>query len=465
MTKISRTTDMTQSSEMRHIIMFSLPLLAGNLLQQTYNIVDTMVVGRYLGDGALAAVGATGSITYLFYTLCIGLSVGAGIIVAQYFGAGKKKALRSAVFNSALVTAIFGIVISLLSVPATRPILELLKVPDKLIGDSVAYMQIACGGTIAVAAYNWINAIMRALGDSKTPLIFLGAASLLNALLDLLFVVVFKFGIAGAAWATVLTQALSAISCIVYCFAVSREIKLTADDLHADKDMMSRCVKTGVPIAIQNGLISVSMVALQRVTNGFGETVMATYTVSMRIEQFVQQPFSSLNAAVSTFTGQNIGAGKEKRAQKGPCLCNKDIGDILGSGACTVHTVWRCNNILVCQGQDCYKHIGKSAYHNLTFLLVAGYYPHHKRIFERRRRYKLCPCKRHGGGNMQDRSFTYPHKDSFHRLLGHMVHHRCNVVCDRYGEPYKIQGWKMEASCHSEIDFHNCCTDWVRQFF
>lgn len=140
---------------------------------------------------------------------------------------------------------------------------------------------------------------------------------MLNALLDLLFVVVFKFGIAGAAWATVLTQALSAISCIVYCFAVSGEIKLTADDLHTDKDMMSRCVKTGVPIAIQNGLISVSMVALQRVTNGFGETVMAAYTVSMRIEQFVQQPFSSLNAAVSTFTGQNIGAGKEKRAQKG----------------------------------------------------------------------------------------------------------------------------------------------------
>ena len=182
--------------------------------------------------------------------------MGAGIIVAQYFGAGKQKALRSAVFNSALVTAIFGVVISLLSVPAARPILELLKVPDKLIGDSAVYMQIACGGTIAVAAYNWINAIMRALGDSKTPLIFLGAASLLNALLDLLFVVVFKFGIAGAAWATVLTQALSAISCIVYCFAVSGEIKLTADDLHADKDMMSRCVKTGVPIAIQNGLSS-----------------------------------------------------------------------------------------------------------------------------------------------------------------------------------------------------------------
>ena len=465
MTKISRTTDMTQGSEMRHIIMFSLPLLAGNLLQQTYNIVDTMVVGRYLGDDALAAVGATGSITYLFYTLCIGLSVGAGIIVAQYFGAGKKKALRSAVFNSALVTAIFGIVISLLSVPAARPILELLKVPDKLIGDSVAYMQIACGGTIAVAAYNWINAIMRALGDSKTPLIFLGAASLLNALLDLLFVVVFKFGIAGAAWATVLTQALSAISCIVYCFAVSGEIKLTADDLHADKDMMSRCVKTGVPIAIQNGLISVSMVALQRVTNGFGETVMAAYTVSMRIEQFVQQPFSSLNAAVSTFTGQNIGAGQEKRAQKG-LACAIKISVIFSAVVLVLFTLFGgAITSWFVKGKTVISIIGKSAYHNLTFLLVAGYYPHHKRIFERRRRYKLCPCKRHGGGNMQDRSFTYPHKDSFHRLLGHMVHHRCNVVCDCYGEPYKIQGRKMEASFNCKIDFHNCCTDSVRQFF
>lgn len=317
MSSIGRTTDMTTGSEMRHIVLFSLPLLAGNLLQQTYNIVDTMVVGRYLGDDALAAVGATGSITYLFYTLCIGLSVGAGIITAQYFGADNKRSVRSAVFNSALVTAIFGIVISLISVPAARPILGLLNVPERLIGDSAAYMRIACGGTIAVAAYNWINAIMRALGDSKTPLIFLGAASILNALLDLLFVVVFKFGIVGAACATVLTQALSAVSCIVYCFAVSGEISLTAEDLHADRSMMSRCVKTGVPIAIQNGLISVSMVALQRVTNGFGETVMAAYTVSMRIEQFVQQPFSSLNAAVSTFTGQNIGAGKERRAQKG----------------------------------------------------------------------------------------------------------------------------------------------------
>lgn len=167
---------MTEGSETGHIIRFALPLLGGNLLQQTYNIIDTLVVGRYLGDDALAAVGATGSITYLFYTLCIGLSIGAGVIVSQLFGSKDNKRMRSAVVNSAIVTAVFGIVISIISSLAAEPVLRMLNVPDKLIGSSVIYMKIACGGTAAVAAYNWINAIMRAVGDSKTPLIFLGAA-------------------------------------------------------------------------------------------------------------------------------------------------------------------------------------------------------------------------------------------------------------------------------------------------
>lgn len=308
---------MTEGSETGHIIRFTLPLLGGNLLQQTYNIIDTLVVGRYLGDDALAAVGATGSITYLFYTLCIGLSVGAGVIVSQLFGLGDKKKLGQAVFNSAIVTAIFGIAISIISVLGAETVLRLLNVPEKLMGNAVLYMKIACGGTVAVAAYNWINAMMRAVGDSKTPLIFLGAASLLNVFLDLLFVVGFKWGVSGAAWATVLAQGLSAASCIIYSFGRGGEISVSAKDIRADSKMILRCIKTGLPIAVQNGLISVSMTALQRVTNGFGENVMAAYTVSMRIEQLVQQPFSSLNAAVSTFTGQNIGAGKNDRAVKG----------------------------------------------------------------------------------------------------------------------------------------------------
>lgn len=308
---------MTEGSETGHIISFALPLLGGNLLQQTYNIVDTIIVGRFLGDNALAAVGATGSITYLFYTLCIGLSIGAGVIISQLFGAGNMKKMRLAVVNSAAVTAAFGIAVSIISALLAEPVLKALNVPDLLIGDAALYMRIACGGTAAVAAYNWINAVMRALGDSKTPLIFLGAASLLNAALDLLFVMVLGLGVGGAAFATVLAQGLSALVCIIYCFSRCSELKMTREDIHADRKMMAKCISAGLPIAAQNGLISVSMVALQRVTNGFGETVMAAYTVSMRIEQFIQQPFSSLNAAVSTFTGQNIGAGRSDRAVRG----------------------------------------------------------------------------------------------------------------------------------------------------
>lgn len=314
---MSNTRNMTEGSETGHIIRFTLPLLGGNLLQQTYNIIDTLIVGRYLGDNALASVGATGSVTYLFYTLCIGLSVGAGVIVSQLFGSGDNRKMRLAVVNSAIVTAVFGIAVSIISVLGAESVLRFLNVPDNLIGDSAVYMKIACGGTLAVAAYNWINAMMRAVGDSKTPLIFLGAASILNAGLDLLFVVALDLGVGGAAWATVLAQGLSAVSCIIYCFGKGRGIRIGAEDIKTDRRMMLRCIQTGLPIAVQNGLISVSMAALQRVTNGFGEDVMAAYTVSMRIEQFVQQPFSSLNAAVSTFTGQNIGAGKSDRAVKG----------------------------------------------------------------------------------------------------------------------------------------------------
>ncbi len=309
--------DMTEGNVTKSIIRFALPLLLGNILQQTYNIVDTIIVGKCLGDDALAAVGATGSITYLFYTLCIGLSIGAGIIISQYFGAGEKKSVRKAISNSAIVTAVFGIVISLLSVFLAKPVLSLLGVPEKLLEQSAEYMKIACSGTICVAAYNWINSVMRALGNSVTPLIFLGVATVINVVLDLLFVVYFGMGVGGAAFATVLSQGISAFGCIVYCFKSNRELRPKGRELRPEFPLIKRCVMTGIPIAMQNGLISISMVALQSVTNSFGSTIMAAYTVSMRVEQFVQQPFSSINAAMSTFTGQNIGAGKEKRAVDG----------------------------------------------------------------------------------------------------------------------------------------------------
>ena len=310
--------DMTKGKEASLIIRFALPLLAGNLLQQLYNIADTAIVGKQLGDDALAAVGATGSVTYLFYTICLGLATGGGIMIAQFFGAGLIQRMRSAVWNTAVVTAAFGILISICSFRLTEPVLRLMHTDPDLMQMSVSYMRIACGGTAAVAAYNWINAVMRALGDSKTPLIFLAFASVLNIGLALLFVMVLHTGVAGAATATVISQCVSAASCMIYAFRRTPELHLTAQDCRIEPGMLVLAMKTGLPIALQSGLIALSMSALQRVTNSFGiKSVMAAYTASMRVEQLIQQPFFSLNAALATFAGQNVGAGKTERAERG----------------------------------------------------------------------------------------------------------------------------------------------------
>lgn len=314
---MSYTRKMTEGSELKHIILFTLPLFAGNLFQQLYNIVDSVVVGRYLGADKLAAVGTTGSLTYLFSTLCIGLSVGAGILISQRFGAGMHKEVRRLITNSAYVILAFGAVVTVISVIFAGALMKLMNTPENLLQDATDYMRAACSGTLCVAAYNWINSVMRSLGDSRTPLIFLVVASLLNVALDLLFVVVFGFGVIGAAYATVIAQGVSAAGSIIVGFRKNPYFRLSREDFRAEPAVCRKCISTGVPIALQNAMISVSMIFLQRTANGFGETVMAAYTATMRVEQLVQQPFASLNAAVSTFAGQNIGAGLEKRVIRG----------------------------------------------------------------------------------------------------------------------------------------------------
>lgn len=194
---MSYTKKMTEGSELKHIILFTLPLFAGNVFQQLYNIVDSIIVGKYLGANKLAAVGTTGSLTYLFSTLCIGLSVGAGILISQRFGAGMHKEVRKLITNSAYVIIAFGAVITVISVAFAGLLMKMMNTPENLLEDATAYMRAACSGTICVAAYNWINSVMRSLGDSRTPLIFLVVASLLNVGLDLLFVCVFQFGVVG----------------------------------------------------------------------------------------------------------------------------------------------------------------------------------------------------------------------------------------------------------------------------
>ena len=309
--------NMTQGSELKHILLFTLPLLAGNLFQQLYNIVDSVIVGRYLGHEALAAVGATGSITFLFYALCNGLSAGAGILISQSFGAGRHDDVKRYISNSAYTLLAVGAGLTVISVIAAQLLLQFLDTPQNILPDAVAYMRTACAGTVAVAAYNWINSVLRALGDSKTPLYFLIIASVLNVGLDLLFVFVFGMGVVGAAAATVISQGVSALGSILFAAKKNEFLRLKKEHLRLRREHISRCLTTGVPIALQNALVSVSMISLQKTANSFGDTVVAAYTATMRVEQLIQQPFNSLGTALSTFSGQNIGAGKPERVVTG----------------------------------------------------------------------------------------------------------------------------------------------------
>jgi putative MATE family efflux protein len=309
--------NLTVGSEISAIVLFTLPMLAGNLFQQLYNVVDSVIVGRYIGADALAAVGATGSVTYLFYTLCLGLGTGAGILTAQHYGSGDEHRVKKIIVNSAYVIGIFAVIISTVSLLLTRHLLILLNTPDSVLEAAVGYMRISCAGTVAVAAYNWIAFILRALGDSKTPLIFLVISSLLNVVLDLFFILSLGMGINGAALATVIAQGISAAASIAFAFVRSRYFKFSTEHIRPDKSVCKKCILTGVPIALQNAMISLSMISLQRTANSFGEKVMAAYTASMRVEQLIQQPYASLGSAMSTFTGQNYGAGKNQRIKKG----------------------------------------------------------------------------------------------------------------------------------------------------
>ncbi|MCR5507124.1 MAG: MATE family efflux transporter [Lachnospiraceae bacterium] len=308
--------DMTHGSEFRLLIMFSVPMLIGNLFQQVYNMVDSIVVGRYVGAGALAAVGSTGSLNFLFFSLCIGLTGGIGIVISQHFGAGDETNVRRTIFNSIYIIASTGILMSVLGFFLARPVLAWLHTPPDIIDDAVVYMKIACAGLLAVAAYNCISSILRALGDSKTPLIFLIIASILNVFLDLLFVVRFNLGVKGVAYATIISQILSAAGSLTFALKKNPYFVIHKEEMHYDNAITVKCFRLGVPLALQSSLIAISCVALQSVVNGFGSVIVAAFTATSRIEQLVQQPFNSLGMALSTFTGQNMGAGKNERVKR-----------------------------------------------------------------------------------------------------------------------------------------------------
>lgn len=310
-------TDMTVGSPVHHILIFALPLLFGNLFQQLYNMVDSIIVGNYVGADAFAAVGSCGSISFLFFSLSSGLSVGIGVIVSQFFGAKEEDKVNATIANSIYVLGVAAILVSLVGIIFAPAILQLLRTPAEILGDAVIYMRTTCAGTIAIVAYNGVASILRALGDSKTPLYFLIISSLINVGLDLLFVLVFHMGVVGVAVATIIAQAVSAITCVIYAYKKVPYFRLTKEQMKPRRQLIYRTIRLGVPIALQNSMIAVSCMALQGVVNSYGKTVMAAYTVTNRVEQIIQQPFGSLSVALTTYAGQNYGSRNIERVKKG----------------------------------------------------------------------------------------------------------------------------------------------------
>ncbi|HHV13660.1 MAG TPA: MATE family efflux transporter [Clostridiales bacterium] len=313
----SITKDMTKGSPAKLILRFSVPMLIGNVFQQFYNLVDSVVVGKFVGSEALAAVGATGSLVFLIIGLSFGLSTGVSIVIGQYFGAKDYANVRKAFATATYLVLGVSIVLGVVGFFSSRWLLELLNTPDTIIDQSDFYMKITFAGILGVTCYNGMAAVLRAFGDSITPLIFLALACVLNIVLDLLFVLQFHWDVPGVAFATVLSQIIAAACCTVYAMIKVKILRMPWKEFRMDREILRKCIRLGIPVALQNALVSSSMMALQGVINSYNDVVIAANTVYSRIEQLVLQPGMSVGAALAAYTGQNVGAGKLDRVKKG----------------------------------------------------------------------------------------------------------------------------------------------------
>ena len=307
--------DMTEGSPVRLILMFAIPLFIGNIFQQVYSMVDTMVVGYHLGDPAIAAIGATSSLYSLLINFAGGLNNGYGIVVTQRFGAHEEKAMKQAIAGMMLLDGIAAIGLSVLALTFLRPLMRFMNTPAAIFEDAYIYIAIIAGGMTATVAYNMFAAILRAMGNSRSPLYFLILSSLLNIVMDVLFVMVFEMGIGGAAIATVLAQAVSAVSCGIYVLRNYREYLPGKADFLVPKATLSSLFSTGIAMALMSSLVDLGSVIFQRANNVLGEAVIAAHAAARKILVIMIQPQATIAVATSTFVGQNWGAKKAERIQ------------------------------------------------------------------------------------------------------------------------------------------------------
>lgn len=309
--------DMTQGDPMKVLLHFSVPLLIGNFAQQLYSTADSIIVGRFVGDHALAAVGASGPLLNLILVLFMAVSTGAGIIVSQYFGARDRRELSLAVGNAVVMVLIVGVITSVMGLVLARPLMTLIGTPGEIMEMGVLYLQILFGGILASAFYNIIGGILRGLGDSVTPLMFLLVACALNIVLDYVFVVYFGWAVAGVAIATIIAQAVSAVLCIIRLFSMRDVLDLNRETVRFSRARSAQLLRLGIPAGITQGIFSMAMVLVQALTNTMGTLVITTNIAVMRVDGFAMLPNFTFGMATSTFVGQNIGADRLDRVREG----------------------------------------------------------------------------------------------------------------------------------------------------
>ena len=315
--QLFQATDMTVGVPWKQIVRFTIPMLLGNIAQQLYNTVDSIVVGNYVGDRALAAVGSAGPILNLLLVLFIGISMGASIVVAQYFGAKQRKELSYSIGNCITLSAISVVIIMVLSVFITRPLLEALDTKPSVIDWCNSYLLIMFLGCFGIAFYNILSGVLRGLGDSTSALIYLLVSTVINIILDLVFVIVFRMGVNGVAWATIIAQAVSAILCFRRLSKLTDIFDLKPEYLKLNKKYALRIIKLGLPSGLTQAIFSFAMIIVQSLTNTFSDTFVAANVIVMRVDGFAMLPNFSFGTAMTTYVGQNVGARQHDRVMKG----------------------------------------------------------------------------------------------------------------------------------------------------
>ena len=309
--------DLTTGNPGKIIFNFTLPIFIGNVFQQFYSMADTIIVGKFVGTKALAAVGSTGTIMFLINGFILGMTAGFTVLTAQKFGAGDMKAMRKTVGNAAILAIIMSLIMTVLGMMAMKPLLGIMKTPDDIFKDAYAYIMVICGGIAAQMLYNFLSSVLRAHGNSKVPLYFLILAALLNIVLDMVFIIAFHMGAAGAAWATVISQGISGILCLLYIAKKVPALYLHREDWEIDKNLAGWQLKIGLPMAFQYSITAIGTIVVQSCLNILGSTAAAGFAAASKIEQVFTQAYVALGTTMATYCAQNMGAGKYTRIRKG----------------------------------------------------------------------------------------------------------------------------------------------------